>query len=35
MAELVDFFLHLAFGGFVFLGIVYILRVVFFLSSHE
>ena len=35
MAELIDFSLHLAFGGFVFLGIVYILRVVFFLSSHE
>lgn len=35
MAEMIDFFLHLAFGGFVFLGIVYILRVVFFLSSHE
>lgn len=35
MAELIDFSLHLMFGGFVFLGIVYLLRVVFFLSLHE
>jgi len=35
MAELIDFSLHLAFGGFVFLGIGYILRVLFFLSPHE
>lgn len=35
MAELIDFSLHLVFGGFVFLGMVYVLRVVFFLSPHE
>ncbi len=35
MHELVDFLLHLAFGGFLFLCIIYVLRVVFFLSPRE
>ncbi len=35
MDELIDFFLHLAFGGFLFLCLIYVLRVVFFLSPHE
>lgn len=35
MHELVDFLLHLAFGGFLFLCLLYILRVVFFLSPRK
>lgn len=35
MAELIEFSLHLVFGGFVFLGMVYLLSVVFFVSPHE
>ncbi len=34
MHELVDFLLHLAFGGFLFLCLLYVLRVLFFLSPR-
>jgi hypothetical protein len=35
MHDLIDFLLYLAFGGFMFLCIIYVLRVVFFLSPRE
>lgn len=35
MDELLDFFLHLAFGGFLFLCLAYVLHVFFFLSPLD
>ena len=35
MDDLLDFFLHLAFAGFTFLCLVYVLRVFFFMSPRE
>ena len=35
MDEIFDFFLHLAFGGFMFLCLVYVLRVIFFPAPRE
>lgn len=32
MHSFIDFFIHLAFGGFLFLCLLYVLRVVFFSS---
>lgn len=33
MDELMDFVLHLAFGGFLFLSLIYVVRVFFFVRS--
>lgn len=33
--ELIEFFVHLAFGGFLFLCLLYALQVVFFLSKDD
>ena len=35
MRELIEFFFHLAFGGFLFLCLLYVLQVVFFLSAND
>lgn len=35
MRDLIEFFLHLAFGGFLFLCLLYVLQVVFFLSKDD
>lgn len=35
MNEVMDFFLHLATGGFLFLCLVYVLRIVLFVSPRE
>lgn len=35
MRELIEFFLHLAFGGFLFLCLIYVLQVMFFLSAND
>lgn len=35
MEDLMGFVLHLAFGGFIFLSLIYVLRVLFFLSPRK